>query len=215
MTLGLVRVWIGAALRQVVPVIGVCVLGWEPVTVLLFYWLDAALRVPAWLAFERDGSRVNDPDATPEQRRRVGKALAVFGSLPLLAVTIAIVALFIQAGQDGVDLLRRAVPATIVDAALLAVAIVVQVISSLRKLHASQPIPPDRTAFESESALRFALLLMRTLLLVPVVIIAIAAPDIAQVAVIVLAIALTIYDANPHLFLRMMWVLFKPGPETR
>jgi hypothetical protein len=63
--------------------------------------------------------------------------------------------------------------------------------------------------------LRFALLLMRTLLLVPIVIIAIAAPDIAQAAVIVLALALTIYDANPQLFLRMMWALFKPGPETR
>jgi hypothetical protein len=214
MTLNLVRVWIGAALRQIVPVIGVCVLGWEPVTVLLFYWLDAALRVPAWLAFERDGSQVDDPDATPEQRRRVGKALAVFGSLPLLAVTIAIVALLIQAGEDGIDLLRRAVPSTILDAVLFAAAIVVQVITSVRKLHAPQPIPPDRKDFESESALRFALLLMRTLLLVPIVIIAIAAPDVAQVAVIVLAMALTIYDANPHLFLRMMEQVFKSNPET-
>jgi hypothetical protein len=215
MTLSLARIWIGAALRQVLPVIGVCILGWEPVTVLLFYWLDAALRVPAWLAFERDGSRVDDPDATPEQRRRVGKALAVFGSLPLLAVTIAIVALLIQAGQDGVDLLRRAVPSTVLDAALLAAAIAMQIIASVRKLHTRQPIAPDRNAFETESALRFALLLMRTLLLVPIVIIAIAAPDIAQAAVIVLALALTIYDANPQLFLRMMWALFKPGPETR
>ena len=55
---------------------------------------------------------------------------------------------------------------------------------------------------------------MRTLLLAPIVMIAIAAPDIAQVAVIVLAIALTIYDANPHLFLRMMERLFKSNPET-
>ena len=215
MTLGLARIWIGAALRQVVPVIGVCVLGWEPVTVLLFYWLDAALRVPAWLAFERGASLVLDPSDTPEQRRRVRKALAVFGSLPLMAVTIAIVALLIQAGQDGLDLLRRAVPSSVADAALLATGIAVQIIASVRKLHAPQPIPPDRAAFETESALRFALLLMRTLLLVPIVIIAIAAPDIAQVAVIVLAIALTIYDANPQLFLRMMWALFKPGPETR
>ena len=136
MTLSLVRVWIGAALRQIVPVIGVCVLGWEPVTVLLFYWLDAALRVPAWLAFERDGSLVHDPADTPEQRRRVGKALAVFGSMPLLAVTIMIVALLIQAGQDGIDLLLRAVPSTMPDAALLAAAIVMQVITSVRKLHA-------------------------------------------------------------------------------
>ncbi len=215
MTLSLARIWIGAALRQLMPVIGVCILGWEPVTVLLFYWLDAALRVPAWLAFERDGSQVDDPDATPEQRRRVGKALAVFGSLPLLAVTIAIVALLIQAGQDGIDLLRRAVPSSVPDAALLVAAIVAQVITSMRKLHAPQPIPADRAAFESESALRFALLLMRTLLLVPIVIIAIAAPDVAQVAVVILAIALTIYDANPQLFLRMMWVLLKPGPENR
>lgn len=215
MTLSLARIWIGAALRQVVPVIGVCVFGWEPVTVLLFYWLDAALRVPAWLAFERDGSRVDDPSATPEQRRRVGKALAVFGSLPLLAVTIAIVALLIQAGQDGIDLLRRAVPSRVLDAALLVAAIAMQIITSVHKLHARQPLPPDREAFQTESALRFALLLMRTLLLVPIVIIAIAAPDIAQVAVIMLAFALTIYDANPQLFLRMMWVLFKPGPENR
>jgi hypothetical protein len=184
------------------------------VTVLLFYWLDAAMRVPAWLAFERDGSQVDDPDATPEQRRRVGNALAVFGSLPLLAVTIAIVALLIQAGEDGIDLLRRAVPSTILDAVLFAAAIVVQVITSVRKLDAPQPIPADRKGFESESALRFALLLMRTLLLVPIVIIAIAAPDVAQVAVIVLAIALTIYDANPHLFLRMMEQVFKSNPET-
>jgi hypothetical protein len=43
--------------------------------------------------------------------------------------------------------------------------------------------------------------------------IATIAPDTAQVAVIVLAIALTIYDANPHLFLRLMEQLFKSGPE--
>jgi hypothetical protein len=190
MTLSLVRVWVGAALRQVVPVIGVCVLGWEPVTVLLFYWLDAALRVP------------------------VGKALAVFGSMPLLAVTIMIVALLIKAGQDGLDLLLRAVPSTLQDAALLAAAIAMQVSTSLRRLHARQPIPPDRKAFETEAAFRFALLLMRTLLLAPIVMIAIAAPEIAQVAVIVLAVALTVYDANPQLFLRMMELLFKSNPET-
>lgn len=214
MTLSLVRVWIGAALRQIVPVIGVCVLGWEPVTVLLFYWLDAALRVPAWLAFERDGSLVHDPTDTPEQRRRVGKALAVFGSMPLLAVTIMIVALLTKAGQDGIDLLLRAVPPTLQDAALLAAAIAMQVSTSVRRLHARQPIPPDRKAFETEAAFRFALLLMRTLLLAPIVMIAIAAPEIAQVAVIALAIALTVYDANPHLFLRMMERLFKSNPET-
>jgi hypothetical protein len=207
------RVWIGAALRQVVPVIGVCLLGWEPVLVLLFYWLDAALRIRRWLAFERDGSLMHEPNDTPEQRRRVGNALAVFATLPLLAVTLAIVGLLIHAGQDGIDLLRRAVPSTLLDAAMLVAAIAIQVITSVRKLHVRQPIPADREAFKEESAFRLALLFMRTLLLAPIVIIAIAAPDIAQVAVIALAMALTVYDANPHLFLRMMEKLFESGPE--
>ena len=207
------RVWIGAALRQVVPVIGVCLLGWEPVTVLLFYWLDAALRIRVWLAFEREGSLVHEPNDTPEQRRRVGNGFAVFASMPLVLVTVAIVGLLIHAGQDGIDLLRRAVPSTPLDAGMLVAAIAVQVITSARRLHARQAIPPDREAFKEESAFRFTLLLMRTLLLAPIVIIAIAAPDIAQVAVIALAIALTIYDANPHLFLRLMEQLFKSSPE--
>jgi hypothetical protein len=207
------RVWIGAALRQGVPVIGVCLLGWEPVTVLLFYWLDAALRIRVWLAFERDGSLVHEPTDTPEQRRRVGNGLAVFASMPLVLITIVIVALLIHAGQDGIDLLRRAVPSTPLDAVMLAAAVAIQVTTSARKLHARQAIPPDREAFKTESAFRFTLLLMRTLLLAPIVIIAIAAPDVAQVAVIALAIALTIYDANPQLFLRMMEQLFSSGPE--
>jgi hypothetical protein len=200
-------IWIRAALRQVVPVIGVYAFDWEAVTVLLFYWLDVVLRVPVWVAFQQDGNRVFDPLATPEKRRRVRRVCTFIGLLPLLMITIALTVLGIKVGGSNiVDLLLRAVPSTARDALMLAAAIATQIIACAYSLRTRGPIPADRKVFRDESKHRWALMFVRVLLLVPLFLIMLID---TRLAVIVLAAAMTVYDANVGMFVWLMGEMFR------
>jgi hypothetical protein len=196
--------WFGAALRQAVPVFGVYVLGWEPISVVFFYALDIVLRVPAWVAYVQRGLDVlAKPQRTARQRGSGTVVFTFVGLLPVLAL-IFISGLY----TDGAvfDLLRESLPSTRAAQVQFIVAVIFQILASAWALRLHELVPAKMEYFEAQTKYRFALLLARSLLLLPLSLI-LAAAD--RFVVVVLAIALTVYDANPRFFLKIMARAFK------
>ncbi|MGH7489685.1 MAG: hypothetical protein ACREMY_29395 [bacterium] len=186
------------------PVFGVYVLGWAPISVVFFYALDIVLRVPAWVAYVQRGlDELARPRRTARQRRAGTVMFTFIGLLPVLAL-IFISGLYTQGSVF--DLLWESLPSTRAAQVQFIVAVAFQILASAWALRLHEVVPAKLEYFEAQMKYRFVLLLARSLLLLPLSLI-LAAAD--RFAVVVLAIALTVYDANPRFFLKIMALAFK------